>query len=90
MFKFRVLSPEEAVTLLRLAEEHHKSGRELPPEIIEKKREIEAATKNAELFIACFRVVDHSMVDNVVQLKLQLDALYGAWATRETTKPTVH
>lgn len=88
--KTRTLSFAEVETMMRLAEEHHRGGRELPPEIAEKRREIEAAIKNAELFIVCTAAVDYGMVDKVLQLKLELDALYGAWTVRETEKPTLH
>ena len=85
------LSPEEALTVLRQAGEVHKGKRKLPPEIVKKRKEIEEAIRNAELFLLRLRVVDEGMVNHAVQLKFELDALYGAWAKRETkTKYTLH
>lgn len=89
MYRYGIMRREAALTLLRLASEHHQGeGGQLPPEIMAKKKEIEAAIRNAELFLVRLRVVDQSMVDDVVRMKVELDGLYAAWATRET--PTLH
>ncbi len=80
---YRILSTDEAMTMLRLAGEYYRGKRKLPPEIVAKRKEIEAATRNAELFMINLRVVDVAMVDRVVQLKLELDTLYGSWAISE-------
>ncbi|HWB33942.1 MAG TPA: hypothetical protein VG753_01305 [Candidatus Paceibacterota bacterium] len=79
-----VMSPEDALKLIELAGDYHRGKRKLPPEIIEKKKQIEAAIRNAELFMVHLRVVDQGMVNDIVQMKLDLDALYSNWAQRET------
>jgi hypothetical protein len=84
MSGMKVLSPKEARVALRLAGEYHKGKVPLPPEIVAKKKEIGAATKNAHLFIVRTGAIDEGMVRDVVQLKLELDTLYSRWAQRET------
>lgn len=85
---YRVLSREEALTFLELVREYHQGKRRLPREIEKKREEIEAAIQNAELFLLKLRVVDHGMMDHVVELKLELDALLGQWAQSGTS--TLH
>lgn len=76
--------------MIRLAGDFHSGKRRLPPEIIAKKKEIKAAIRNAEAFMINLRVVDVGMVERVVQLKLELDTLYGNWAISETrSSPTL-
>lgn len=87
---WRILSTEEALEALRLAGELHAGKRVLPPEIVEKKKEIEVAIRNAGLFITHLRVVDQGMINEVVEMKLQLDALYCSWVSQETRKRTLH
>ncbi len=75
-----VLSPKAAEALLRSARDVHAGKKQLPPEIIAKKKQIADARKNAELFIMRLRVVDENMVNTVVRLRLELDQLYAQWA----------
>lgn len=79
----RILSRSAAMTAMRLGREVHSGKRKLPPEIILKKKQIEAETLNAELFMVRVGAIDEGMVNRVVQLKLQLDVLYGNWAESE-------
>lgn len=80
----RYLTRAEVETALYLGEQVHKGKRPLPPEIVLKKVEIEKETRNAELFMARVGAIDEGMINHVVQLKLELDALYGAWVASET------
>lgn len=88
MSNLKVHSPEEVQTLLRLCKETHKDKRPLPPEIVEKKQQIEAATRNAELFTARLRQVDQGMINDIVLMKRELDTLYSRWIQEET--PRLH
>lgn len=81
----RYLSKNEALTLLRMAEELHKGKRSFPPEIMEKKREIAAATRNAHLFIIRTGQVAEDMIEQVTRLRLELDSLYGSWVESEAS-----
>lgn len=83
MAGMRILSQEAALTALQLGRELREGKRKLPPEIVEKKKEIAAATRNAELFMARTGAVDYGMVDHAVALRLELDALYAQWAESE-------
>ena len=71
----RFLEPEAAVNLMRLA----KSGATPPPEITNLKRRIAAATKAAEIEAESGRI-NHDAVNAIVNMKLELDGLYGLWA----------
>lgn len=79
----RFLSPNEARTLLRLAGQYHRWQLTLPPDIAALKRQIEVETQIAELFTARTGAVDYNMVNSIVGLKLDLDALYAKWAVDE-------
>ena len=79
---FRVLSVQAALELLRINRDLHEGTLTFPSEILECKRALREATRNAELFLYRMRTVDYSMVDHVVNLKLELDRLYGQWAER--------
>lgn len=71
----RFMSPEEALALLQTAERIHAREEELPPEIIAIGIAIEKATRRAHLFMIRLGRVDEGMVNEVVALKLQRDAL---------------
>lgn len=81
---WKVLTPNEATTFLKMAGEVQKGKRRLPPEIVEIKKRIATATRNAELFTARLRQVDQGMVYEIVQLRLEYDRLLGEWAKSET------
>lgn len=68
---------------MRLADDYRNGRRSLPPEIIELRERIGAATKNAEAVMNLFRMVDMSLVYEVVRMKHELDRLYGEWIARE-------
>ena len=89
MAKFSFLDRNAAFTLLQLTEEYWSGDRELPPEIVAKRKQIEALTRNAELFMARLRVVDLGMIDEIVEAKLELDTLLGRWAQSETPRTTL-
>ena len=55
-----------------------------------KKKELEDAIRNAELFIATLRVVDMGMVNQVRELHVELEAFAGHVDTDEPKKRTVH
>ena len=90
MSKSQFLSRDEALTLIQLADKHWRGDRELPPEIVAKRKEIEDAIRNAELFMINLRIVDMGMVHLVVSLKRELDGLYCLWAQSESTARTLH
>jgi|GEM_PF-4378967 len=84
---WKFLSNAAAMRMLDLADEVHAGKRSLTPEIVEKKRQIAVATRNAYLFIVRTGTVDYSMIHAVTELRLQLDTLYGQWA--ESEAPTI-
>ena len=86
----RCLSREAALTALRLTEELHTGARELPPEIVEQKKRIEAAKRNAALFMVRVGAVDEGMINYAVGLMLELDRLYAQWAESETPSLSLH
>ncbi len=71
----RFLSPEATLRLLGLAKSPYH-----PKVIVDLKNEIEAETRAGELAFSIEKVVDEKCIEKIVQMKLQLDALYGAWA----------
>lgn len=75
----KFLSPLKAHQVLDKAGKLHRGEIQLPPDIVAKKKEIEALTVKAELFVARVGVVDHGMIDDVVKAKLELDGLYARW-----------
>lgn len=80
------MTREGALALMKLAERYHRREISLPPEIVAKKKEIEAAIQNAELFMVRFRIVDESMVNDVVRMKMELDGLYALWGEGNVTR----
>ena len=81
----RFMSRQEVDGLLRLSGEYHRGERGLPHDILAKKEEIVAATRNAHLFmVRTGGVIDYGMVDEVVHLKRELDGMYGGWVQDET------
>lgn len=54
-----------------------------PPKIVAKRRQIDAATRNAVLFMQRLRVVDEGMINDIVRMKLELDGLYTEWLVDE-------
>ena len=79
----RFLSISETRTLMRVAKDYHAGKIPLPPEIVALKRKIAAKTRNAELFIARTGAVDNGMVFEIVDMRMRLDSLYGAWVRGE-------
>lgn len=82
---YRSLSPAEVETMMRLAREFHREKRPLPPDIVELKKKIEGATRNAELFQVRLRVIDEGMLREIVAMKFNLDQLYAEWVAQETS-----
>ncbi len=83
---FRIMDRSEVETLLRIGRDLHEGRTDVPDEIKELRERIKKAIENAELFVALFRVVDMTMVHTVVEMKLELDALYGDWIVAENHK----
>jgi len=81
---FTTLDRSTALELLKLARRHHAGKEDLPPEIAAKRKQIDDAVRNAELFIAKLRVVDQAMIDDIVAMKVELDGLYAGWAERSS------
>ena len=80
------MTREGALALIQLGEMYRGGQIALPPEIIAKKKEIEAAIQNAELFMVRLRVVDESMVNEIVRMKRELDDLYALWGEIHATR----
>ncbi|HEX2792599.1 MAG TPA: hypothetical protein VHO23_02695 [Candidatus Paceibacterota bacterium] len=76
----RVLSTQAALELLKLRPSvvHILA----PREVKLKQHELATATRNAELFYARTGQIDHGMIQDVTELRLQLDTLIGEWAER--------
>lgn len=72
----RFMEPSAVLNLLRLSQE------KVPPplEIIALKAEIESRTRAAELRSSITGKIDMNEVNEIVQMKLGLDGLYGLWA----------
>ena len=81
--RWKILTRNEASSLMSLADKYHRGEISLPPEIQTIKSRIKNATRNAELFMVRTGAVDENMVQEVVNLKLELDTLYGRWAESE-------
>jgi hypothetical protein len=77
------MTPAEMRAALSLARDFHAGRIDLPPEIKETYRKIKEARRNAERFLLHFRVVDKSLVNEVVRLMLEKDRLYAEWAASE-------
>ena len=75
----KFLPPEAALRLLDLAQ----SKTPPPREITELKERIETATKAAEVASQKTGRINHIALKTIVQMKLELDALYGKWAQGE-------
>lgn len=69
-----VLSSEATVRLMELAKQPYR-----PPEILKLKEEIEVSIRIAELK-ASAGPVDPKEIARIVNMKLELDRLYGLWA----------
>ena len=85
----RTMNRAEVSTMLRLAKEVHDGTRELPPEIKELRKKIADSICNAELWMMRLNMtLPQMMIDEIVAMKLSLDALYCIWTKSET--PTLH
>lgn len=73
--RFRFLSPKASLKLLELAKHPYR-----PSEILKLKEEIEASTKAAEFKALVVGSVDPEEIARIVNMKLELDRLYGLWA----------
>jgi len=71
----RFLEPEAALNLMKLKQ----TNAPLPPQIVDLKNRIDAATKAAEMEADAGRV-NVAFLDSIVEMKLDLDSLYGLWA----------
>ena len=70
-----ILSPEAASRLMELAKSPYR-----PPEILRLKEEIDASMRAAELRASITGSIDFEKVTRIVNMKLELDRLYGLWA----------
>ncbi len=71
----KFLSPEASLKALELAKSQYR-----PKAIIDLKNEIEGETRAAELALSVENVIGKARIEKIVRMKLQLDALYAAWA----------
>lgn len=74
--EMRFLSPAEVAHTMELAQSNYR-----PAAILNLKAEIEGDTRVVELRATVMGVVDEAAVVAIVEKRLQLDALYGAWVT---------
>lgn len=74
MGNLRVLTPEETSRMFELAEKPYR-----PKEITDLKEQIEAKTRLAEFRFSVNGLIDHELIQEIVKMKLELDALYGDW-----------
>ena len=82
--KMRTMTPMEAVAALELSGQYHRGEIALPPYITEKQHEVAEANRRAALFLAVTGAVDEGMVYDAVQRRLELDGLYGRWASEHS------
>lgn len=73
--EIRFLDPAEVAHAMELAQSNYR-----PVVILNLKAEIEGDTRVAELRASVTGVVDEAAVVAIVEKRLQLDVLYGAWA----------
>ncbi len=71
----KFLNPDAVKRLMALAGQSYR-----PKQILELKALIDAETKAMELHYSISEEIDKNQVDKIVEMKLQLDCLYGAWA----------
>ena len=60
-----------------------KVGQPLPVKIVRQKEWIAELTRRAELFLRIYKHIDMSQVHTIVEAKMHLDYLYGAWVEDE-------
>lgn len=60
-----------------------KVGQPLPTKIVRQKEWIAELTRRAETFLRIYKQIDMSQVYTIVEAKMHLDYLYGAWAEDE-------
>lgn len=72
------LSPEATLRLLKLAKSCYR-----PREIRQLKKEIEEKTRCAQSRLEATGEIDDTTIHEIVNMKLALDGLYGAWAEGE-------
>lgn len=75
----RFMTPTEAAYALEKAGKLHAGLVKLPPEVKQTEELITSKIRNAELFTARLRAVDEGMINEIVQLKVHLDAMYAKW-----------
>jgi len=69
------LSPEESLRFIELASKPFR-----PPQIVELMEEIESKTRIAELRFSVAGLIDELELLEIVEMKFELDRLYGLWA----------
>lgn len=72
---FRVLDPALTARIMELAKDPYR-----PKEILDLRERIEQETRAAEFRFANTGRIDEQQVQEIVGMKLTLDALYGSWA----------
>lgn len=78
MVHLPAMSPQAIKRLSELARNPYR-----PEEIVELKERIDGEIRAAELNFSVTGVIDENRVQEIVLLKRQLDALYGAWVEGE-------
>lgn len=74
----KFLSPEEVEKMMKLAE-----GSYRPKVILDLIEEIEAEKRALSVNYASTGMLDQERANNIVQMMLKKDALYGAWTRGE-------
>jgi len=85
--RWRFMSREGALALLKWSRELLEVKETLPPEIEAKRQEVSHATRQAELFMSRTGAVDYTLVYIAVDLRMELDTLcahYGENPARQT------
>ena len=69
------LSPEAALRVLELAKSPYR-----PPKILKLNEKIEASIRAGELKLSITGSIDQEEITKIVNMKRELDRLYGLWA----------
>ena len=80
---FRPYTKTYVEKILRLGKELQTGQRTYPPKIIALIHEIEDKTRNAELFAARLRQIDHGMIREVALLMHKRDQMVEEWLDSE-------
>lgn len=84
----RTLTPEESLRALEFGRKNYR-----PTEIVQQKERIETATVLLETKVAKYGITaeDETVIQSIVDMKLELDNLYMKWVTGEIEdKPHIY